>query len=139
VDAVFHDEVAGERDVGEPVPAVQEVFRSSISRIGPGGAEAHAVDVHEPAERAFVDALEDLRVDGVVGNLIVHEVHELLLGGEFSGGEHRGGARRVDGHRFRCVNMASGLDGGLGMLRVEARDVDDGDGLDAAFEQAFVA
>ena len=52
----------------------QAVLPAVHTRLGPGGRNAQALDVHEPAKAAFMDPPHDLDVHRIGGHLVIDQV-----------------------------------------------------------------
>ncbi len=121
------------------------LLRSRCSTVEEAGGSGHKVGaagrnhVGQLPQRPLGDPLGDLDVHRVGGHLVIDEEAELLLRRQPAGRLDRQHARHVDRDGLGQVDVAPGFHGRPGLLRVEVRQVLDGDGLHAAGDQLLVA
>ena len=143
MDVEVADVVAAQGDIANPPQPLKDVFE----RLFPRGVHCHlhhiAVapgrDRQNLAQPAVPNPLGNFDVHRVGRHLVIDEETEFLLRRLLGGGLDRQAAGDVDGHGLGHVDVATGVDGGLGLFGIEIGDVFDGDGFDPAIQKFLVS
>ena len=127
------DELLGNRIAGKhAVEAPGADLALGIGRIVAASHRTAVVDRlagDHPADVARMHAADRLLVERAGAGLEVDQHHPLLFGPLAAHLGHRQAAGHVDGDRLGAVHVATGIDAGQGLLRVEVGRADDDHGV----------